>query len=287
VADEATRPAFDGGDAAYRSVTITVSRDAAAVVLAAQWLPISGYEADRGCAADRSCPISSEAAQRHVAILSPHPDDAVLSCFSSIKRSRIVITVFDGVDPDGDIGWWDRESGADSPAAVHALRLAEDREALTLAGSETMTALGYLDHQYRRAALRRAEMIGKIQPLCAGAACLLAPSAVGGHPDHVACRWLGMRVASRLGIPVRLYGDIPYIFDSAGPLYVHGTAEGRTRIDLEAVHLTSEQAALKRHAFGMYRSQFAILCEVNPILRTADAFLREWISQPLEAGCYQ
>lgn len=239
-----------------------------------------------GCDEDRSRPISSLAAQRHVAILSPHPDDAVLSCFSSIKCSRIVITIFDGVDPDGGLGWWDQHSGAESPAQVRARRLAEDREALALAGSETTVALGYPDRQYRRAALRRAEMIGRIQPLCAGATCLLAPSAVGGHPDHVACRWLGMRVASRLGIPVRLYGDIPYILDSraAGSIYVHGGAGGRSKLELQTIDLTDEQAALKRRAAELYRSQFAILCELTPVLGTADAFLREWLSQPIEAG---
>jgi hypothetical protein len=65
---------------------------------------------------------------------------------------------------------------------------------------------------------------------------------------------------------------------------VHGTAEGRSRLDLQTIELTGEQAALKRRAAELYGSQFSLLCDLYPVLRTPDSFVHEWMSQPLTAG---
>src|SRR6266511_2693747 len=83
-------------------------------------------------------------------VLSPHPDDAVLSCWHVIEGGdATVVTVFAGVPEPGTSGWWDRLTGAtDSPARMRE-RLKEDTEALALAGASALS-LDLLDEQYRR-----------------------------------------------------------------------------------------------------------------------------------------
>ena len=89
---------------------------------------------------------------RDAVILSPHFDDAVLSCWHLLASAGevLVVNVFAGEPPAGTLGWWDRLAGAtDSAAAVRA-RIEEDRQALALAG-RTAVNLPFLDSQYRQA----------------------------------------------------------------------------------------------------------------------------------------
>jgi hypothetical protein len=46
-----------------------------------------------------------------IAILSPHPDDAVLSCWHLLSDpgEARVINVFAGIPPPGRTGWWDAQ----------------------------------------------------------------------------------------------------------------------------------------------------------------------------------
>ena len=76
-------------------------------------------------------------AARPAVILSPHLDDAVLSCWHLLSGPGdvSVINVFAGSPPPGSgASWWDRLSGATDSAARMAERLAEDREAFAIAG---------------------------------------------------------------------------------------------------------------------------------------------------------
>ena len=86
-----------------------------------------------------------------IAILSPHLDDAVLSCWHLLAGPGevAVINVFAGIPPTGaPAGWWDRMTGhADAQAVVRARR-DEDRAALALAQREAVN-LDFLDRQYR------------------------------------------------------------------------------------------------------------------------------------------
>lgn len=69
-------------------------------------------------------------------ILSPHLDDAVLSCWRVLEahRSVRVVNVFTGSPPEGSPApWWDRLTGATDPVRRMAERRAEDRRALALA----------------------------------------------------------------------------------------------------------------------------------------------------------
>ena len=87
------------------------------------------------------------------AVLSPHPDDAVLSCWHVLAHPGdvIVVNVFTGVR-DGleasRLAWWDRLTGASSASDRMRDRLAEDAEALALAGRVAVN-LGFVPGQYR------------------------------------------------------------------------------------------------------------------------------------------
>src|SRR3954463_6689544 len=82
-------------------------------------------------------------------VVSPHLDDAVLSCWHVLESGdATVVTVFAGVPEPGTRGWWDRLTGSDDSAARVRERLREDDAALALAGS-TAARLDLLDEQYR------------------------------------------------------------------------------------------------------------------------------------------
>src|ERR1700679_1179294 len=83
-------------------------------------------------------------------ILSPHFDDAVLSCWHVLASARevLVVNVFAGEPAAGTLGWWDRLAGAPASAEVVRARVEEDRRVLALTGC-TAVNLPFLDGQYR------------------------------------------------------------------------------------------------------------------------------------------
>src|SRR6516164_1263685 len=94
-------------------------------------------------------------------ILSPHFDDAVLSCWQVLEAGGdvTVVNVFTASPPAGrPVPWWDRLTGARDSIARMAERRAEDRAALALAGCESLS-LGLLDDQYRTAEIATGEVL--------------------------------------------------------------------------------------------------------------------------------
>jgi hypothetical protein len=82
-------------------------------------------------------------------VLSPHLDDAVLSCWHLLAGGdTTVVTVFAGVPEPGTCGWSDRLTGASDSAARVRERLGEDTRAPALAGASS-GRLDLLDEQYR------------------------------------------------------------------------------------------------------------------------------------------
>lgn len=167
-----------------------------------------------------------------IAVLSPHLDDAVLSCWSVLTgiEEVLVINIFTGV-PEAGAGarWWDRMTGAADSAQRMRERVEEDRAALALAG-RTAQGLGLLDAQYRdnggppdvEAAVSAALNRG-----CG----VFAPAGIGEHVDHALVRdaALGLR---RRGIPVTLYADLPHAIGHGWPSWVAG-ASGVPEVDAE------------------------------------------------------
>ena len=208
-----------------------------------------------------------------VVLLSPHLDDAVLSCWGILRRPGTVqaINFFTGTPRRGDLSTWDRITGAGDPATQMRWRVSEDTEALATANRRPHN-LDLIDSQYRRVAPSIASLRSAVAKVAPSASCIYAPAGIGGHPDHT----LTKRVALDLladGVPVRLYADLPYAVRFGWPHWVTGAApdphrvvdawwEGglgsaeRRSLEPHVQVLDAEEAAAKLKALQMYRTQF-------------------------------
>lgn len=158
-------------------------------------------------------------------ILSPHLDDAVLSCWHVLTGAdeAEVVNVFTGSPPaaNGIHPWWDRMTGASDPGERMRERLAEDRAALRLAGAEPRN-LGFLDEQYRDDAQPLEPVIEAVADRLEPGATLYAPAALGfASFDHVLVRAAGLALAAS-GHPLRLYADLPHAVIFGWPSWVTG-----------------------------------------------------------------
>ncbi|MGH2714962.1 MAG: PIG-L deacetylase family protein [Thermoleophilaceae bacterium] len=214
-------------------------------------------------------------------ILSPHPDDAVIDCWSILTDSRAVevLNVFAGSPAPGELAYYDRLAGARDSAEHLRRRIAEDREALGLAGRSPRN-LGFLARSYRRGRPEPsfAQLDAALLACREGASLVCAPAALGTpHPDHELVRAYALRLAME-GMPVRLYADLPYCGFYGWPSWVSeqeanpsvdvdaywegsaGQAAGLlTRDRAEVVRLDAGQATAKLAAMRAYRAEFAVL----------------------------
>ena len=160
-------------------------------------------------------------------ILSPHLDDAILSCPGYIQSLRgqgakvVIASVF-------------TESDA-SQAGFYRERRAEDRRAARILGA-SVAHMGFLDAPFRAATYRNfcgivfgrgreyprtlreisvrvSELLAKLRPER-----ILAPMAIGNHVDHRLVRDVALAIAGREGL--LFYEDRPYAF-------VRGAKEGK------------------------------------------------------------
>ncbi len=161
-----------------------------------------------------------------ILVLSPHPDDAVLGCWSALEAGdpqAVVVNVFAGVPPEGTRGGWDRECGVPDSAEMMRRRRAEDESALAAAGASVIN-LDFLDMQYvdePRDAQRIAAAVRLAMPQ--GWSALYAPAGVGGytpllgtagmklapHPDHETVRQAALHL-ERTDVPTYFYGELVY-----------------------------------------------------------------------------
>jgi LmbE family N-acetylglucosaminyl deacetylase len=167
------------------------------------------------------------------AILSPHLDDAVLSCWHRLAQpdALVVLNVFTGVPASaGAAAWWDRLTGATDSGQRVRERVDEDRRALALAG-RTPVNLGFLDEQYREIDQSVAPLTSRIESLLALGAHVYAPAALGGHADHALVRAAALELL-RAGFKVSLYADLPHATVHGWPAWV--TGRGAAPSDLAA-----------------------------------------------------
>lgn len=176
-----------------------------------------------------------------VVILSPHLDDAVLSCGGLLhflgqrEMPRLVITVYCGNPPairgkDGTLRAFQRK-GYVNPR----LRRREDVAAMKEADAD-FVHLGFSDGIYRRSPLtnqfiyRHAherwvaprvddlahveELFLVLQRLCLnlGRILLVSPMGIGAHVDHTIVAQVALRLAER-GPLLMFYEDFPYVVD--------------------------------------------------------------------------
>jgi LmbE family N-acetylglucosaminyl deacetylase len=147
-------------------------------------------------------------------VISPHLDDAVLSCGDLLVASpdATVLTVFAGAPPGGaEAGPWDRLStGESSAGAALGVRLAEDDRAMAVVGARSVR-LPLLDSQYRSGPVPLAKLavavgaaLGPIAPTT-----VLAPLGLR-HEDHVAVSNACLAVARTSRADWHLYEEQPY-----------------------------------------------------------------------------
>jgi hypothetical protein len=157
----------------------------------------------------------------HAVILSPHFDDAALSCWHVLAGvgEVLVVNVFAGEPPAGALGWWDRLAGAsDSGAAVRA-RIEEDRRALALAGRAAVN-LPFLDSQYREPDQAPGEIVQALRGVLVADARIYAPASLGDHHrDHTAVRAAALALHAE-GANVTLYADLPHATVCGWPRWV-------------------------------------------------------------------
>jgi hypothetical protein len=213
-------------------------------------------------------------------LLSPHLDDAVLDCWSVLTdpAELRVANVFAGAPRPGAVAYFDRLAGASDSAAHVGHRIAEDCEALALAGRRPLN-LDFLARPYRRG--RPEPSFAKVDAVLAAhtgaAATVYAPAALGEpHPDHEFVRDYALGLA-RGDLPVRLYADLPYCAVYGWPAWVTeqqpdphldvdsywngstgAAASILTRPRATVVRLAREPAAAKLAAMRAYR-EFAVL----------------------------
>lgn len=211
--------------------------------------------------------------------ISPHLDDAVLSCAGRMWRQAqaagrvAVVTLFAGApDPASSFSAYAQELHARWGQPIDAIeeRQKEDQEALAFLGVEAVH-WHYRDCIYRRTpegnyayASEEAlwdqihpaeadliqELAGRIGalPLVSDTA-LYVPLAVGRHVDHLMAR----RAAEGCGRALIYYEDFPYAKDPESVEAV--LAEGRWTSEL--VPLSPEGLEAKIAAIARYRSQIS------------------------------
>jgi LmbE family N-acetylglucosaminyl deacetylase len=163
-------------------------------------------------------------------ILSPHFDDAVLSCWQLLAGPAdvTVVNVFTAEPPAGTPPpWWDRATGASDPVERMRERRREDAAALALAGTSSVE-LGLLDDQYRSAQPSLREVVQRITFEVAPKAIIHAPGAFDGHPDHVLVRDAALELA-RAGRAVVLYADLPHASARGWPAWLSGEPSAPAR----------------------------------------------------------
>jgi LmbE family N-acetylglucosaminyl deacetylase len=215
-------------------------------------------------------------------ILSPHLDDAVLSCWHLLTQpvEVTVINVFAGVPGPTAPGWWDRYTGATDSAERVRERVEEDRRALALAG-RTPVNLNLLDEQYRDGEQPLDPPTGQIAAPIAHRDQIYAPAAFAGHPDHLLVRAAALELRAE-GYEVSLYADLPHATVNGWPTWVRGanghpakdTASAMWDHTLAATGITSrtmtpavreldaETYARKLNAVRTYGTQIRALAEM-------------------------
>ncbi len=223
--------------------------------------------------------------------LSPHLDDAVLSCGGRIHRQAragkpaLVVTLFSG-RPAADtklsafaqlqhMRWGSSDN-------VVAVRWAEDRAALTVLGADYVR-LNYLDCIYRGRErgdqpdwyyASEEALLGPVHPAEQGLPCdlatalselippgddvtLYAPLTVGNHVDHQLA-YAAALILRAQGWCLQFYEDYPYV-EKEGALSAALAARGAKDWQPVVTPLDEDNLAAKIEAIACYDSQLGVL----------------------------
>lgn len=231
---------------------------------------------------------------RPAVILSPHLDDAVLSCWHLLSGPGEVevINVFAGSPPPGTkASWWDRITGSTDSVARMQERRNEDDAAFAVAG-RSATHLDFLDHQYDPVDQPVGAIVAKLRELIDVEAVVYAPAALGEHADHEQVRSAAIELAAS-GQTVRLYADHPHAVQRGWPSWINGTDQAAREVDaywdqrLGGVglaakrpathHLDAAEQQRKLRAVSAYRTQIRALGESFGTIEGFPAFPHEFV----------
>lgn len=215
---------------------------------------------------------------QHLLVISPHLDDAALSCADAIWRAprAAVVTIFAGTPRDAAMQTdWDARSGFASAGEAMRARRAEDAAALQLLAAEPIQ-LDFLDSQYGDTPTADA-----VADALENVVREFAPDTVllpGGlfHSDHVLAHEAALLVRKRLpGLDWRMYEEAHYR-RIAG--FLQRRLASLIDIGVQATPLPSRHdanaAAVKEAAIACYASQLrALAAKVRD--GHADAFAPE------------
>jgi hypothetical protein len=210
-------------------------------------------------------------------VISPHLDDAVLSCWHVLEAGNAtVVSVFTAVPEAGTTGWWDKLTGSDDSRTRVGERLGEDDRAMALAGTASVR-LDLLDEQYRRNGATPPVAEALAEHLL-DASEVYAPLGLFFSHDHELVR----QAALGLRADTRLYADHPHAGIFGLPSWVDGR-QGDLDVDaawrhrmadagLEPKALEPTVHVLDDHAFerklaavGSYSTQTPALAREAPL----------------------
>jgi LmbE family N-acetylglucosaminyl deacetylase len=217
-----------------------------------------------------------------VVVLSPHFDDAVLSCWHVLRRpeSVLVVNIFAGAPSQGSPpGWWDQQTGAPDPRARVGERANEDQAALRLAGRAAVN-LDMLEAQHRRRAPSVTDIAGRLAEVVPECDTLYAPAGIGGHVDHALVR--DVACATFPAQALRLYADLPHAIRRGWPTWV--TPDGDAAVDGDWAGQLAERRELslrpRVHALGPEEQERKLVAVRS--YRTQIAELQRMSFGPLE-----
>lgn len=224
-------------------------------------------------------------------VLSPHFDDAVVSCWHVLSGGPkgMVVNFFTGIPGPGPLTMADKLARMPSSAELLRVRREEDRAALATVGWPSI-CLDFIEDQYRDS-VDPDELERAFHARAPAASRVYAPAAIGAHPDHELVRDLALRLADQ-GAQVELYADIPYSVRYGWPSWVTGIDTGPHldvdaywdeflpkitdrgyRLKVERHDLGEEGSDAKLEAMQLYATQFQQLNSGivdrlrNPVIR--------------------
>ena len=163
-----------------------------------------------------------------IVVVSPHLDDAVLSCsyLMAAHPGVIVVTVFAGrpAEYPRPMQHWDTLCGFVEGDEVHVARRAEDTAALAVLDA-TPVWLDYVEHSYLERAdwVQPATIVDALEATVAG----LEPTAVFapfglGNPDHAATHEACLVVRERMATDGRGSGPAWFCYEDTGYKHIPG-----------------------------------------------------------------
>ncbi|KRB15087.1 PIG-L family deacetylase [Achromobacter sp. Root170] len=196
--------------------------------------------------------------QSPLAVISPHLDDAILSCAGLLaaRPGSTVVTVYTARAPTPNLLTdWDRRCGFANAAAAMECRLAEDREALRSVGA-TGKGLDFLDSQYTSTADEDAPLITErlfYLLMRLAPATVVMPLGLF-HSDHVRVSDAALMIRDALpGVAWFGYEDVPYR-QQQGVVQARLSQLQERGVTATPAHLAVD-AAGKARAIGVYASQ--------------------------------